>query len=139
MVFATAVSVWGLCYFRPLMNESAPGRGFHRFAVLTAVATFGLVWLGGLVTSKGVGMAVPDWPNTYGYNMFFFPVSAWIGGVFFEHPHRISDSTDGLLGTNIAWWLHGRNARPGRTWTGITLLAAGMGTLMTRTGGLTGG
>jgi cytochrome c oxidase assembly protein subunit 15 len=40
----------------------------RRFAVLTAIATLGLVGIGGLVTSHGAGMAVPDWPNTYGYN-----------------------------------------------------------------------
>ena len=51
--------------------------------------TFVLVWVGGMVTSKGYGLAVPDWPNTYGYNMFFFPPSKWIGGIFFEHSHRL--------------------------------------------------
>ena len=44
--------------------------------------TFVLVWMGGLVTSNRAGLAVPDWPNTYGYNMFFFPPSKWIGGIF---------------------------------------------------------
>ena len=43
----------------------------HRFAMVTAVATLGLIGIGGLVTSHGAGMAVPDWPNTYGSNMFF--------------------------------------------------------------------
>ena len=42
-------------------------------------------------------MAVPDWPNTFGYNMFFFPVSRWVGGVFFEHTHRLIASSVGLL------------------------------------------
>jgi len=53
------------------------------FAVLTALATVALIGLGGLVTSHGVGMAVPDWPTTYGYNMFAFPISKWVGGVFY--------------------------------------------------------
>ena len=53
-----------------------------RFAVLTAVVTFLLIGLGGLVTSHGAGMSVPDWPNTYGYNMFAFPISKWVGGIF---------------------------------------------------------
>ena len=47
----------------------------HWFALVTCVATLGLIGVGGVVTSTGVGMAVPDWPNTYGYNMFFFPFS----------------------------------------------------------------
>ncbi len=61
----------------------------HRFALLTAAATLALIAIGGLVTSQGVGMAVPDWPTTYGYNMFFFPISKWVGGVFYEHTHRL--------------------------------------------------
>ncbi len=50
-----------------------------------------------MVTSKGVGLAVPDWPTTFGYNMFLFPVSKWIGGVLFEHTHRLIASTVGFL------------------------------------------
>ena len=55
----------------------------HWWAVLTAALTFVLLCSGGLVTSHGVGMAVPDWPNTFGYNMFAFPLSRWVGGIFF--------------------------------------------------------
>src|SRR6516164_10283228 len=87
-------------------------RALHRFALLTAVAAFLLLGVVGLVTSHGVGMAVPDWPNTYGYNMFLFPVSKWVGGVFYEHSHRLSASAVGLLTTVLALWLYGRNARP---------------------------
>jgi heme a synthase len=49
------------------------------------------------VTSHGAGMAVPDWPNSFGYNMFLFPVSRWVGGVLFEHTHRLIASGVGLL------------------------------------------
>jgi len=62
----------------------APNPQLPVFALLTALATLGLVAVGGLVTSHGAGMAVPDWPNTCGYNMFFFPFSQWVGGVFYE-------------------------------------------------------
>ena len=55
------------------------------YAVLTVSAAFVLLLSGGLVTSKGVGMTVPDWPNSYGYNMFLFPLSRWVGGIFYEH------------------------------------------------------
>src|SRR6059036_443826 len=58
-----------------------------------------------MVTSKGVGLAVPDWPTTFGYNMFLFPVSKWIGGVFFEHTHRLIASTVGMLTIILAVWL----------------------------------
>ncbi len=58
-----------------------------------------------MVTSKGVGLAVPDWPTTFGYNMFLFPVSKWIGGIFFEHTHRLIASTVGFLTIILAIWL----------------------------------
>ena len=96
--------------------------------MLTALATLGLVGIGGLVTSHGAGMAVPDWPNTYGYNMFFFPVSQWVGGIFYEHTHRLVASGVGLLTTVLALWLYGQNARPFMRWAGAgrcSLLGAG--------------
>lgn len=80
-------------------------RWLNRFAWFTAIATLLLIWSGGLVTSKGVGLAVPDWPNTFGYNMFLFPVSKWVGGVFFEHTHRLLASSVGFLTIVLAIWL----------------------------------
>ncbi|MFM7102432.1 MAG: COX15/CtaA family protein [Verrucomicrobiota bacterium] len=76
---------------------SRPGAALRWHAVLTVAATLVLISIGGLVTSKGVGMAVPDWPTTYGYNMFFFPLDQWTGGIFHEHLHRLVASTVGLL------------------------------------------
>ena len=58
-----------------------------------------------MVTSKNVGLAVPDWPTTFGYNMFLFPVSKWVGGIFFEHTHRLIGSLVGLLTIILAAWL----------------------------------
>ncbi len=106
----------------------------HRFAVLTAVATFGLLGAGGLVTSHGVGMAVPDWPNTYGYNLFFFPFSRWVGGVFYEHSHRLLASGVGLLTAVLALWLYGRKSRPLLRWAGAALAAAAAATLLAAPG-----
>ncbi len=78
----------------------------HRFAVFTAACTLLLICVGGLVTSKGVGMAVPDWPTTYGYNMFFFPISQWwgVGGIHDEHLHRLVASSVGFLVIVLAVW-----------------------------------
>ena len=45
----------------------------HRWATLLVCATFPLIWVGGLVTTHDAGMAVPDWPGTYGYNLFAYP------------------------------------------------------------------
>ena len=62
---------------------------------------FPLIWMGGLVTSKGAGMSVPDWPNTFGYNMWAVPWGQWVGehagGVFYEHLHRLLGTVVGFL------------------------------------------
>jgi heme a synthase len=74
-----------------------PKRFLHWYAVFVAASVLVLTCSGGLVTSHGAGMAVPDWPNSFGYNMFLFPVSRWVGDVFFEHTHRLIASGVGLL------------------------------------------
>lgn len=109
------------------MPYPVPNRSLHRFALLTAASTLALVCVGGLVTSHGVGMSVPDWPNTYGYNMFFFPFSRWVGGIFYEHTHRLLASAVGLLTSVLAVWLYGRNARPLLRWGGMGLNFLGLG------------
>ena len=81
--------------------------------MFTALATLALVGIGGLVTSKGVGMAVPDWPTTYGYNMFLVPFDQWLGkfGIFEEHSHRLVASFVGFLTIGLAIWLWAKEAR----------------------------
>ncbi|MEO6053920.1 MAG: COX15/CtaA family protein [Chthoniobacterales bacterium] len=77
----------------------------HWYCGIVLLTTAALIFLGGLVTSKEAGMAVPDWPTTYGYNMFFFPISRWVGGVFYEHVHRLVASTVGMLTVILTIWL----------------------------------
>ncbi|HEY3204253.1 MAG TPA: COX15/CtaA family protein [Thermoanaerobaculia bacterium] len=90
----------------------APVRlGLHRFAVATAAATLCLIVAGGLVTSTESGLSVPDWPTTYGQNPFTFPVAKWVGGIRFEHIHRLIASTVGLLTIVLAIWLARREPR----------------------------
>jgi cytochrome c oxidase assembly protein subunit 15 len=101
------------------MSRSKEHPWLNRFACLTGVTTFLLLGLGGLVTSKGVGMAVPDWPTTYGYNMFLFPFHLWTGGIFYEHTHRLFASFVGLLTTVLAVWLWLRESRAWLRWLGI--------------------
>jgi cytochrome c oxidase assembly protein subunit 15 len=80
------------------MGTSAlPNRLLHWFAFFVAFSVLVLICSGGLVTSHEAGLAVPDWPNSFGYSMFLFPVSRWVGGVFFEHTHRLIASGVGLL------------------------------------------
>ncbi|MDP6794361.1 MAG: COX15/CtaA family protein [Verrucomicrobiota bacterium] len=105
----------------------------HRFAIATALATLILIGFGGLVTSKEVGMAVPDWPNTFGYNMFLVPFDKWLGkfGVFEEHSHRLVASFVGLLTIILAVWLRMKDNRKWvrRLGLGAVVLVVGQGVL----------
>ncbi|HEY1171159.1 MAG TPA: COX15/CtaA family protein [Verrucomicrobiae bacterium] len=100
----------------PAVNQS---QKLHWFVILTAVATLGLIGLGGLVTSHQAGMAVPDWPTTYGYNMFYFPVSQWVGGIFYEHTHRLYAAFIGLLTSIMAGWIWWRSTEGKTRWQGM--------------------
>jgi cytochrome c oxidase assembly protein subunit 15 len=106
------------------MRTSEGHSWLNRFAWLTAAATFLLLGLGGLVTSKGAGMAVPDWPTTYGYNMFLFPFHLWTGGIFYEHTHRLWASMVGLLTTILAVWTWLREPRAWLRWLGVAAFLA---------------
>lgn len=75
-----------------------------RFAKLVVLSTLLLIFLGGMVTSLGAGLSVPDWPTTFGYNLFAFPVSRWVGPVFWEHVHRLVAAAVGLLTIVLAVW-----------------------------------
>ena len=99
-------------------------RGLHRFAVAVAGATLLLIVAGGLVTSTESGLSVPDWPTTYGQNMFTFPPSKWVGGIRFEHTHRLIASTVGLLTIVLAAWLARREPRAWVRGLGWAALAA---------------
>lgn len=98
--------------------------GLHRFAVVVAVATLLLIAAGGLVTSTESGLSVPDWPTTYGQNPFTFPISKWVGGIRFEHSHRLIASTVGLLTVVLAVWLARREPRAWARRLGYAALAA---------------
>src|SRR5580693_3975788 len=97
-------------------------RALHWFAVLTAVATFLLLGAGGLVTSHEAGMAVPDWPNSYGYNMFLFPPSKWVGNIWYEHVHRLYASFIGLLSIGLCLWAFLGDHRRIVRWLAVAVL-----------------
>jgi len=99
------------------------GKWSHRFALLTAGATLPLLFLGGLVTSKVAGLAVPDWPTTFGHNMFLFPWSGMIGDIFYEHSHRLFASGVGLLTILLALSLWLDERRRWLRWLGVAALA----------------
>jgi cytochrome c oxidase assembly protein subunit 15 len=83
----------------------------HRFALFTACSTAFLIFVGGLVTSNSAGLAVPDWPTTYGENMFLFPYEKWVGGIFYEHGHRLVASFVGMLTVILMVWTLWREKR----------------------------
>jgi cytochrome c oxidase assembly protein subunit 15 len=93
----------------------------HRLALTTIVATFLLILFGGLVTNTGSALAVPDWPTTFGYNMFLYPWSEMVGGIFYEHSHRLLGSLVGVLTLALAavLWRSGGALR----WLGVIAVA----------------
>jgi cytochrome c oxidase assembly protein subunit 15 len=95
----------------------------HRLSIVLNCATFALLLIGGLVTSKGAGLAVPDWPTTFGYNMFLYPWSRMVGDVFYEHSHRLVASAVGLITIAVALTLWFSERRQWLRWLGIAALA----------------
>ena len=111
--------------------ESPPDNiWLHRFAVFLALCTTFLIFAGGLVTSTESGLAVPDWPLSYG--MFFPPM---VGGVFYEHGHRMVAAFVGFLTVILATWIYAKEPRRWvrRLGIGALLAVIAQGTL----GGLT--
>jgi heme a synthase len=73
-----------------------------RFAWTACLATLLLITVGGLVTGFRAGLAVPDWPNTYGSNMFFYPLAKMRHGIFYEHAHRLLGALVGFMALALA-------------------------------------
>ena len=99
---------------------SGPWR--YRFAVLTACATLALIFIGGLVTSTGSGLAVPDWPLSYG--MLMPPM---VGGVLYEHGHRLAATAVGLLTLILTLWTARVESRRGvrrLAWAALGIIIA---------------
>ncbi len=99
-------------------NQAYQKRWLHRFAVVTAACTWVLIWAGGLVTSTGSGLAVPDWPLSYG--MLMPPM---VGGILYEHGHRMVATSVGMLTTVLAIWLWHSEPRQWVRRLGVAALA----------------
>lgn len=91
------------------------------FAVVAAGATYCLLVIGGLVTSQAAGLDVPDWPGSFGYTMFLYPLSRMSGGIYYEHSHRLFGSLVGLTTLVLAIHLQRADRRP---WVKRAALAA---------------
>ncbi len=77
----------------------------RRFSKFLCFLTLLLIFLGALVKSTDSGLSVPDWPTTYGKFMFFFPLDQMVGGIKYEHTHRMLASLVGLLTLVLCIWL----------------------------------
>jgi cytochrome c oxidase assembly protein subunit 15 len=96
----------------------------HWYTKLVAASTLLLIAAGGMVTSTDSGLAVPDWPNTYGRFMFSFPLEQMVGGIFYEHGHRMIASTVGFLTIVLAAWLWAAEPRRWLRWLGVFALVS---------------
>jgi len=96
----------------------------HRLALALCAGTLALILVGGLVTNTGAALAVPDWPTTFGYNMFLFPWSKMVGGILYEHSHRLLGAAVGILtvALGVTLWLSER--RRWLRWLGVAALLA---------------
>lgn len=100
----------------------SPSRALHWFAGALVAATLVLIGVGALVTSTESGMSVPDWPTSFGYNMFSLPFARWAGGVLYEHSHRLAASAVGFLTIVLVGWLWLRERRAWLRWAGVAAL-----------------
>lgn len=76
------------------------------FAWVAAATVFLLLVTGGLVTGLESGLAVPDWPNSFGHNMLLYPISEMKGGIYYEHAHRLYGmlvGTTALVLVSVLW------------------------------------
>src|SRR5688500_8760306 len=105
-------------------SRRADMRWLHRFAWFLAASTLLLISAGGMVTSTNSGLAVPDWPNTYGQFMFTFPLKNMVGGIFYEHGHRLIASTVGFLTIILAVWIWRVDSRRWMRRLGVIALIA---------------
>jgi len=99
----------------------------YRWSTFVSLLTFPLIWLGGLVTTHDAGMAVPDWPGTFGYNLFLYPIATWVYGpfdLFVEHGHRLLASLVGLLAICLCAVAYRTEKRPWLVRTCFLFLAA---------------
>jgi heme a synthase len=116
-----------------LKSESTPYRsGLHGFAVFTACATFILIVAGALVTSNDAGLSVPDWPTSFGS---LYKIPRMVGGIRFEHTHRMIAEFIGLLTIVIAIWTWRSDRR--RWMKGLGIAALGTVVAQGILGGIT--
>jgi len=95
-------------------------RALHAYAAVLACATFILIIAGALVTGNDAGLSVPDWPTSFGT----FRMPRMVGGVLYEHGHRMIAATVGFLTVVLAVWLWRRESRRWVRWLGLAAVLA---------------
>ncbi|MCH2161178.1 MAG: COX15/CtaA family protein, partial [Phycisphaerales bacterium] len=103
------------------------------FSVIAAGTVFLLLITGGLVTGLEAGLAVPDWPNSFGHNMLLYPLAEMSGGIYYEHAHRLYGMLVGVtsIALMVMVFVHDR-----RSWIRVLIVAV---FLMVCVQGLMGG
>jgi heme a synthase len=96
----------------------------YKYSRFVVACTILLILAGSFVTSTDSGLSVPDWPTTYGWNMFTFPLSKMVGGIFYEHGHRLIATAVGMLTIGLAAWLWLADSRRWMRWLGVAALGA---------------
>lgn len=101
-------------------RETFSGNWLGSFAFVSACIVFLMIVTGGIVTGFEAGLAVPDWPNSYGHNMLLYPLSEMVAdldsGIYYEHAHRLTGMYVGLTAITLCvmlWW------GDRRTWVGV--------------------
>ena len=102
------------------MKASETHSWLHRYAVLVACSTFVLIIAGALVTSNDAGLSVPDWPTSFGS----FRMPRMVGGVLYEHGHRLIAGTVGILTLLLSVWLWLKESRRWVRWLGLAAVLA---------------
>ena len=100
------------------MTENHPW--LHRYATFVAVCTFLLIIAGALVTGNDAGLSVPDWPTSFGT----FRMPRMVGGIKFEHGHRMIAGTVGILTILLAIWIWRQDSRRWIKWVGFAAVMA---------------
>lgn len=106
--------------------------GLHRFALILSCCIFLLIIAGALVTSEDAGLSVPDWPTSFGS---IYKIPPMVGGVRFEHTHRMIAEGVGLL--TILFCIAAFRVDRRKWLRGLSLAAIGTVILQGVLGGLT--